>query len=88
MRFLLDMPLSPKLAAWLTANGHDAIHARQVGLSQAADREVLQHASAEHRIIVTADLDFPAFWLCCHSVELASCCSEGVSIRRPSVLSG
>lgn len=59
MRFLVDMPLSPKLAAWLSANGHDAIHASQAGLSQATDEDILQHAAAEQRIIVTADLDFP-----------------------------
>ncbi len=59
MRFLVDMPLSSKLAAWLTANGHVAIHASEAGLSQAEDKEILQHAAAEQRIILNADLDFP-----------------------------
>ncbi len=67
MRFLVDMPLSPKLAAWLTANGHDTIHASQAGLSQAADKEILQHAAAEQCIILTADLDFPRLLALQHS---------------------
>ena len=52
MKFLVDMPLSPKLVAWLTANGHDAIHTSQAGLSQAEDKEILQHAAVEQRIIL------------------------------------
>ena len=67
MRFLVDMPLSPRLAAWLAANGHDAIHASQVGLSQAADKDILQHAAAQQRTIVTADLDFPRLLALLHS---------------------
>jgi predicted nuclease of predicted toxin-antitoxin system len=67
MRFLVDMPLSPKLAAWLTANGHDAIHASQAGLSHAEDKEILQHAVADQRIILTADLDFPRLLALLHS---------------------
>lgn len=59
MRFLVDMPVSPNLVKWLTANHHDAVHASAIGLATASDQEVLEHAAREHRIIVTADLDYP-----------------------------
>ncbi|MBN1394490.1 MAG: DUF5615 family PIN-like protein [Pirellulales bacterium] len=59
MKFLVDMPLSPALAAWLGNQGHDALHASELGLSAAADGEILERASEERRVIVTADLDFP-----------------------------
>lgn len=59
MKFLVDMALSPDLAAWLCANAHDALHASAMGLSEAADDVILARAAQEQRILVTADLDFP-----------------------------
>jgi len=59
MRFLVDMALSPQLAVWLSSQGHDAVHASQLSLSQAPDTEILQAAAEQRRVIVTADLDFP-----------------------------
>ncbi len=58
MKFLVDMPLSPNLARWLCQQGHDALHASQIGLSSAPDTEILKRAIQENRIVVTADLDF------------------------------
>ena len=59
MRFLVDMPLSPDVAAWLVAQGHDAVHATWLGLNQAPDSEILRSATVEGRVLITADLDFP-----------------------------
>jgi len=59
MRFLAGMALSPQLALWLRWQGHDAAHASQLGLRQAPDTAVLQTASEQDRVVVTADLDFP-----------------------------
>ena len=59
MKFLVDMPLSPALADWLVARGHDAVHASRIGLALAPDETILAHAGKEHRVVVTADLDFP-----------------------------
>ena len=59
MKFLVDMPLSPSLAAWLTREGHDAVHAIQVGLERASDAQILDRAQVEHRLVITADLDYP-----------------------------
>ncbi len=59
MKFLLDMPISPYLADWLINQGHDAVHANSRELSRATDRELLNLAVAEDRILITADTDFP-----------------------------
>jgi len=59
MKFLLDMPLSPHIAAWLNDRGHDAVHASTIGLGRASDRELLERAVSEGRIVITADTDFP-----------------------------
>jgi predicted nuclease of predicted toxin-antitoxin system len=59
VKFLVDMPVSPNVAGWLADNGHDAVHASNVGLHKAKDSEILEEARTQERIIVTADLDFP-----------------------------
>ena len=53
------MPLSPTLAAWLSGQGHDAVHAIGLGLDTATDLEMIARVRQDHRIIVTADLDYP-----------------------------
>jgi predicted nuclease of predicted toxin-antitoxin system len=59
MRFLVDMPLSPDLATWLVENGHEAVHAAELGLYHASDSTILERARIEERVVVTADLDYP-----------------------------
>jgi len=59
MKFLLDMPVSPLTATWLRERGHDAVHASLLELDSAPDRELLDRAANEGRIVVTADTDFP-----------------------------
>lgn len=59
MKFLIDMPLSPELAAWLRERGHDALHATDLGLDRASDTEIMNFARERDRTIVTADLDYP-----------------------------
>lgn len=53
------MPLSPELAIRLTQQGHDAIHALDLGLARSSDVEILECARREQRVVVTADLDSP-----------------------------
>ena len=60
MKFLIDMPLSPGLAVWLVSVGHDAVHASDIGMFRAPDREIMARAVLEGRSVVTADLDYPA----------------------------
>lgn len=58
MRFLLDESLSPRVAAILNAAGHDAVHARDHGLTSATDPLVLQAAVEDTRVLLTLDTDF------------------------------
>jgi predicted nuclease of predicted toxin-antitoxin system len=58
MRFLLDMNLSPGMADWLRREGHDAVHARDIGLGTLPDRDLFVRAVTEDRILITFDLDF------------------------------
>ena len=53
------MPLSPALAKWLRDQGHDAVHAAEVGLERALDAGIMARASEQGRTIITADLDYP-----------------------------
>ena len=59
MRFLIDMPISPSVATWLSEHGHDAVHAASLGLVRAPDTVLLDRALADERIVITADTDFP-----------------------------
>jgi len=58
MRFLLDMGISPKVLGVLRSLGHDAIRCSEIGLSRATDRDILAHAEADDRILISTDLDF------------------------------
>ena len=60
MKFLLDQCLSPQLATLLSNAGHDAVHARDRGLSRAKDDDLIALAEKEVRILLTADTDFPS----------------------------
>jgi predicted nuclease of predicted toxin-antitoxin system len=58
MRLLLDNNLSPRLLPLLARAGHDVEHVRDHSLASARDAEVLHHARAEGRILISADTDF------------------------------
>jgi predicted nuclease of predicted toxin-antitoxin system len=58
MRFLLDENLSPRLAGFLSAAGHDVLHLRDIGLSRASDEVVIARARTDDRVLVSADTDF------------------------------
>jgi predicted nuclease of predicted toxin-antitoxin system len=53
------MPLSPELAQWLRAEGHDAVHANDLSMNASPDSEILRAATNAGRVVITADLDFP-----------------------------
>jgi predicted nuclease of predicted toxin-antitoxin system len=58
MRFLADAGISPRTVEFLRRNGHEIVHVRERGLQRASDRELIQVAHAEGRVVLTFDLDF------------------------------
>jgi len=57
MRFLVDECTGPALAQWLREHGHDvfSVYEEARGMN---DRDVVQKAFVENRILVTNDKDF------------------------------
>lgn len=60
MKFLADMPISPKTVDYLKSLGHDIYRLSERQLQKAKDYEIVDVAITEKRIILTMDLDFPA----------------------------
>ena len=58
MRSVVDAQLPPALAAWLAAQGHEAVHVFDLPLIRAADSAIWQHARETAAVIVTKDEDF------------------------------
>ena len=58
MRLLLDQNLLPLLVEELAARGHDAIHVRSLGMTTSSDLAILEAASRDARVVVSADTDF------------------------------
>lgn len=67
MKFLVDMPLSPRLVVWLQEQGHDASHAMHLSLDRATDATILEYARNEGRMVITADLDYPRLLALAHA---------------------
>ena len=53
------MPLTPEAVPHLQRLGHEAVHAASVGLATVSDREIMDAARRDGRVVVTADLDYP-----------------------------
>ncbi len=60
MKFLLDMPISPKTTDWLKKHGHDALHVRDLGMARSDDTSILKYSADQGRILLSIDLDFGA----------------------------
>ncbi|MGH7599428.1 MAG: DUF5615 family PIN-like protein [bacterium] len=60
MRFLVDNAVSPFVARGLTANGHDAIHVRDLGMAASPDPPIFELAAQQDRILISGDTDFGA----------------------------
>lgn len=58
MKFLIDMPLSPKTANFLQNSGYKAIRVNELGMAKSKDKEILEYASKNGMVVLTADLDF------------------------------
>jgi predicted nuclease of predicted toxin-antitoxin system len=60
VKFLVDAQLPPALARWLREAGHDAAHVEDVGLREATDGPIWEHALRTGAAVVTKDEDFAA----------------------------
>lgn len=58
MRFLLDEGLPLRLIAYLTEHGHDVVTIGRDFPFALSDRQILEIARAEARIVLTNDTDF------------------------------
>ncbi|HEV2330184.1 MAG TPA: DUF5615 family PIN-like protein [Verrucomicrobiae bacterium] len=59
MKFIVDAQLPPALAHWLREAGHEAQAVREVGLREAEDGDIWNHALKTGAVILTKDEDFP-----------------------------
>ena len=57
MRLLLDQNLSPLLVELLGEAAYNVVHVQSFGLHAATDREILQTALVDDRVIISADTD-------------------------------
>lgn len=58
MRFLVDAQLSPHVAQWLWARGHEADHLIDLEIADKSDIDLYRLAISTGSIIVTKDSDF------------------------------
>ena len=58
MKFLADMGISPHTVTFLQALEHDAVHLSAQGLERLPDRDIVQKARQEGRIVLVHDLGF------------------------------
>jgi predicted nuclease of predicted toxin-antitoxin system len=61
VRFLIDAQLPPRVATWLEARGHDAIHVFDLDKLTSDDSLIWQVAASTSAVIVTKDKDFVRF---------------------------
>jgi predicted nuclease of predicted toxin-antitoxin system len=58
MKFLLDENVSYRVASYLKAAGHDAVHVGEIGLTSTDDAVILVRARDDGRVLVSGDHDF------------------------------
>lgn len=69
MKFLVDMPLSPKTVNFLKNIGYEAIRVSELGMAKSKDRDIFDYAKKHDMIILSADLDFGTILAFTHSIK-------------------
>jgi len=68
MKFLVDAHLPRRLARWLQASGHDAIHTRDLPKGNRTVDEVINQMSIrDQRVVISKDGDFVDTFLLRHA---------------------
>lgn len=83
MRFLVDNALSPKVAHILQDRGHDAVHVRELGLSDAEDLALVEIAREQQRVLLSADADFATILALRRQAKPSFVLFRGPTRRRP-----
>ncbi len=60
MRLLVDANLSRAVCGALNAAGYESVHVCDLGLGEADDATIFDHAGEHGLVVLTADGDFPA----------------------------
>ena len=60
MRLVLDQGVPHDAAALLRSLGHDCTHVGEIGMSKAADEEIVALSLEQSAVVVTLDADFHA----------------------------
>jgi predicted nuclease of predicted toxin-antitoxin system len=58
MRFLADHDVYFATVQWLRAEGHDVVTAKELRMQEADDVDILAHAKALERLLLSRDKDF------------------------------
>ena len=58
MKFLVDNQLPAALARFLASRGVDCQHVLDVGMSEASDSEIWEHAGRSDCVVISKDEDF------------------------------
>jgi predicted nuclease of predicted toxin-antitoxin system len=67
MKFLIDAQLPHRLSRWLQAEGHDAVHTRDLPeKNQTIDTIINEFSIREQRVLITKDEDFVDLFLLRH----------------------
>ncbi len=82
MNFLIDNPLSPRVATGLRAAGHDAIHVLDYRMHAAIDEAIFERAASESRVVVSSDTDFGALLALREATAPSVILFRGVSPKR------
>jgi len=75
LKFLVDQNMDDRVRDLLNGRGHPTVSAREVGLSDAGDADLIEYALSRDLVIVTFDNDFRR-----HVVRQEARC---LFIRRP-----